>query len=205
MQSAFWHRFTATAHSPIGLDPKTHGIRIIGPAFAGFAENDLLHEDPTGPTPEWIGEGLRRSMLNFLEGRGLAMDVRSWFDHPTPKPGVSSTWITRALKAHHGIDDANVERRCVWIGKPAVVDLRDGHVRLSLQGRQRALTVALPSRQATWLSDLLNEALSQRSRYASYPSWRDARQAFPGRHAELASFIRNPSWERIRAAGLLLV
>ena len=28
IQSAFWHRFTTTAHSPIGLNPKANGLRI---------------------------------------------------------------------------------------------------------------------------------------------------------------------------------
>ena len=36
IQSAFWHRFTATAHSPIGLKPAAHGLRILGPEFQGF-------------------------------------------------------------------------------------------------------------------------------------------------------------------------
>src|SRR6185295_11773376 len=44
IQSAFWHRFVATAHSPIGLQPEAHGIRVTGPRFEGFAENDLVHE-----------------------------------------------------------------------------------------------------------------------------------------------------------------
>jgi tRNA A37 methylthiotransferase MiaB len=48
IQSAFWHRFTATAHSPIGLDPKSNGIRILGPVFDGFADNDLIHHDGKG-------------------------------------------------------------------------------------------------------------------------------------------------------------
>ncbi|HKO30514.1 MAG TPA: radical SAM protein, partial [Nitrospiraceae bacterium] len=73
IQSAFWHRFTTTAHSPIGLQPSAHGLRILGPEFQGFAENDLQHEDRRGTTPEWLGEGLRRSMLNFIEGRGLTL------------------------------------------------------------------------------------------------------------------------------------
>ncbi len=50
----------------------------------------LLHEDQRGKTPEWLGEGLRRSILNYLEGRGLALDVRQWFDHSVPRPRVSS-------------------------------------------------------------------------------------------------------------------
>ncbi|MER3425587.1 MAG: radical SAM protein, partial [Nitrospiraceae bacterium] len=78
IRSAFWHKFVATAHSPIGLDPAAHGIRIIGPAFGGFAENDLLHEDPSGEAPEWLGAGLRKALSFFKEGKGLTVDVRSW-------------------------------------------------------------------------------------------------------------------------------
>ena len=55
-------------------------------------------EDQRGKTPEWLGEGLRRSMLNYLEGSGLTLDVRQWFDHSVPRPRVSSTWVRRLLK-----------------------------------------------------------------------------------------------------------
>jgi hypothetical protein len=55
------------------------------------------------------------------------------------------------------------------------------------------------------LGELLNEALPRRDRYASYPSWRDAKLAFPGRATDFASFVRDPFWRRIRSAGLLLV
>ena len=111
IQSAFWHRFTTTAHSPIGLKPAAHGLRILGPEFQGFAENDLLHLDRQGETPEWLGEGLRRSLLNYLERRGLLLDVRQWFDHSVPRPRVSSTWVRHLLKERIATDDAQAERR----------------------------------------------------------------------------------------------
>ena len=113
MQSAFWHRFTTTTHSPIGLNPKSNGLCILGPQFGGFAENDLVHRDRIGKTPEWLGEGLRRSMLNFLEGRGLAMDVRRWFDHEVPRPRVSPTWVRTLLRVRTIQDDPATERRFV--------------------------------------------------------------------------------------------
>ncbi|MFM8552010.1 MAG: B12-binding domain-containing radical SAM protein [Nitrospiraceae bacterium] len=37
IHSAFWHKFVATAHSPIGLAPEAHGIRTTGPRFGGLA------------------------------------------------------------------------------------------------------------------------------------------------------------------------
>ncbi len=205
VQSAFWHRFTTTAHSPIGLNPRANGLRILGPAFQGFAENDLIHLDREGQTPEWIGEGLRRSMLNFLEGRGLSMDVREWFDHRTPRPRVSSTWTHRALRRQAVHDDAKSERQCVWIGGPPVVEARGKRARVHVPGGGKDTAILLPSATAAWLSDLLQKGRLQRDRRGRYPSWREVRRAFPGTSAEFTAFVQQPSWRKIRAAGLLLV
>ena len=48
IQSAFWHRFAATAHSPIGREPELFGIRLRPPQPPGplFARNELPFEDP---------------------------------------------------------------------------------------------------------------------------------------------------------------
>ncbi|MDP1756948.1 MAG: radical SAM protein, partial [Pseudohongiella sp.] len=135
MQSAFWHRFTTTAHSPVGLDPKAHGLRILGPTIEGFADNDLIHRDPVGKTPAWLGEGLRRSMLNFLEGRGLTMDVRQWFDHDVPEPHVPKTWVRSLLRKRIEPDHLPLERRLVWLGNPPVSVTQTRQVKLTLQGR----------------------------------------------------------------------
>ncbi|HJU06803.1 MAG TPA: radical SAM protein, partial [Nitrospiraceae bacterium] len=116
IQSAFWHRFIATAHSPIGLSPEAYGIRIMGPAFGGFAENDLIHEDPVGESPDWLGMGLRRALFGYMEGKGLTVDVRTWFNHPVPRPRVRRNWVTRALDNAPKNDDPTAERRFVWIG-----------------------------------------------------------------------------------------
>ena len=205
VQSAFWHRFTATAHSPIGLNPRSNGVRILGPEFQGFAENDLIHLDRHGQTPEWLGEGLRRSVLNFLEGRGLSMDVRGWFDHKTPRPRLSSEWAKRALSKCRLEDNAIIERHCVWIGGSPVVESHGKRARLHVDDGHKATAVTLPSVQAVWLSDLLREGRLTGEREGKYPSWREARTTFPGTSRELNSLLKHQSWKRIRSAGLLLV
>jgi radical SAM superfamily enzyme YgiQ (UPF0313 family) len=205
VQSAFWHRFTATAHSPIGLNPRANGLHILGPDFQGFAENDLIHVDRYGETPEWIGEGLRRSMLNFLEGRGLAMDVRQWFDHKAPRPQVSPDWIRRALKRRRIHDDSKAERRCVWIGGLPVIESRGRRAKLHISGLEKEMAGTLPSAQAIWLNDVLIRGGVRTHLGGTYPSWRDVRPTFPGTATEFASFVKQRSWKTIRAAGLLLV
>jgi len=204
IQSDFWHRFTATAHSPIGLNPAAHGLRILGPEFQGFAENDLLHRDRRSTTPEWLGEGLRRSMLNFIEQRGLTIDVRHWFDHPVPEPRVSPTWVPRLLKDQDLADDSRAERRVVWLGgrprwKPAGTGTR-----LILPGQSSDQAVMLADRQAEWLDDLIKQSTPQHQR-GSYPRLKEAGRPFPGGVQEFESFLATRAWEKLRSVGLLLV
>ena len=87
IQSAFWHRFAATVHSPIGLQPKKYGIRVFNEP-AAFARNELPFEDPTGTDHDLLGEGLRKALYNYMHGVGLDLDVRTWFSGARP-PGAS--------------------------------------------------------------------------------------------------------------------
>lgn len=205
LQSAFWHRFTATAHSPIGLNPKSHGLRILGPAFEGFAENDLVHQDRVGRTPDWLGEGLRISMLNYLEGRGLRMDVRRWFDHPVPKPRVSPSWVSHLLKDRTIQDDPMAERRIVWLGPVSVCHASGKIGRLSVPGRSRDVAVSLQRSEAVWVHELMQRASPKQVGASPYPLLREAKQTYPGRDEAFATFLQGSGWKRLRSAGLLLV
>lgn len=83
IQSAYWHRFAATAHSPIGLHPQHYGITLQPPADIRFAHNDIAFTDPTGTDHDFLGEGLRKALYNYMHGVGLDTDVREWFG---PRP-----------------------------------------------------------------------------------------------------------------------
>lgn len=83
IQSGFWHRFAATAHSPIGQKPDVYGIRLPREPRVTFARNEVPFIDPTGCDHERLGVGLRKALYNFMHGIGLDADVRTWFDAPT--------------------------------------------------------------------------------------------------------------------------
>lgn len=205
IQSAFWHRFTATAHSPIGLNPTSHGIRITGPEFQGFAENDLVHQDRAGDTPDWVGEGLRRSMLNFLERRGLSLDVRQWFDHPTPKPRVPPSWAHRLLKNRTWADDATKERRLVWLGPTPVLTPSGRAVKLLLNGAEHRHAVNLAPQEAQWLENLLHHSTPKNLPSRPYPLLRSVRSDFPGGTKGFDRFMTTRAWKTLRSTGLLLL
>lgn len=79
IQSAYWHRFAATAHSPIGLNPEAYGITLRPPPKITFAHNDVAFEDPTGTDHDFLGAGLRKALYNYMLGVGFDVDVREWF------------------------------------------------------------------------------------------------------------------------------
>jgi radical SAM superfamily enzyme YgiQ (UPF0313 family) len=83
IQSAYWHRFAATAHSPIGLHPEEYGITLRPPPNVTFAHNDIEFEDPVGTDHDFLGSGLRKALYNYMHGVGLDADVRGWFE---PRP-----------------------------------------------------------------------------------------------------------------------
>ena len=105
VQSAFWHRFAATVHSPIGLEPKLFGITTLRKAQKKprFARNEVAFTDPTGTDHDALAEGLRRAVYNYMHGLGLDADPRSWFGKPRgtkiPKVTVPPDLIRRALGA----------------------------------------------------------------------------------------------------------
>lgn len=105
LQSAYWHRFAATAHSPIGKQPDAFGIRLRPPPAVTFARNELPFEDPTGCDHDFLGHGLRKALYNYMHGLGFEVDLRSWFGTPrerraanVPNPQVPRDLVQKALQ-----------------------------------------------------------------------------------------------------------
>ena len=99
IQSGFFHRFTCTVHSPVGLAPAEYGVDLIPLPPTTFARNDIGFIDPTGVDHAALGVGLKKAIYNFMHGIGLEEDVRSWFDFKVPRTTVSSQRIERALRS----------------------------------------------------------------------------------------------------------
>ena len=104
IQSGFFHRFSCTVHSPVGLDPAAYGIELIPLPEVSFAKNDIGFVDPTPMPPgvdhDVLGQGLRKAIYNYMHGLCVEDDVRRWFEHlpcPVPRPTVKRGKIAKAL------------------------------------------------------------------------------------------------------------
>lgn len=109
IQSAYWHRFALTVHSPIAANPARFGIELLpltldGPRFAlneipyrdsnssadvelpppnieepRFALNETPRRNSHSSACDAMGEGLRIATYNYMRGAGLELPVESWF------------------------------------------------------------------------------------------------------------------------------
>jgi len=89
VQSAFWHRFALTVHSPIAREPERFGIRVVEPPRPKrlFARNEIPFEEDGAPDWDRIGRALSLAMYNYQEGRGLDRPAAYWLRRASAKSG----------------------------------------------------------------------------------------------------------------------
>ncbi len=99
LQSAFWHRYAMTCHSPSGLQPERYGVCRTDNAWHPFCNNEVDYY-PQGQTPESplfpydidaVGDGLRFATHNYMNGVGLELPLHRWFSIPVPPPSKEHT------------------------------------------------------------------------------------------------------------------
>jgi hypothetical protein len=98
IQSGFFHRFTCTVHSPVGLDPAAYGVELVPLPPISFAKNDVAFIDPKGVDHDLLSLGLKKAIYNFMHGVGFEEDVHKWFDiSGIPKTSVGRNKIAKVL------------------------------------------------------------------------------------------------------------
>ena len=89
VQSAFWHRYAMTAHSPSGNDPHGYGAESLwqkpDDGTPLFCINEIPFRYDFGYDLDAVGEVLRVATYNFMNGMGLDMTARQWFRQLFPK------------------------------------------------------------------------------------------------------------------------
>ena len=115
LQSAFWHQFTMTAHSPVGLNPEKYKVIKETEAVGSFANNDIVHLDPTGADHESFSYGLKKSLFNYMHNLCLDDPLHKWFDFKTPKTTVPSDYIVKALDDEDPLS-FKPNAKTVWLG-----------------------------------------------------------------------------------------
>jgi hypothetical protein len=164
LQSAFWHQFTMTAHSPVGLEPEKYMVTRESVLPGNFANNDLVHDDPTGTDHAQFSFGLKKSLFNFMHGIKLDDPVHKWFDFKAPKSSVAPDYIANALNDDEVLN-FRPNAKVIWLGKLAgsehFIQSKKGNQRemisLHFDTRKQSQSIQLPREQGEWFSDILSK------------------------------------------------
>ncbi len=164
LQSAFWHQFTMTAHSPVGLNPEKYSVIKQTETIGTFANNDIVHTDPTGTDHDSFSFGLKKSLLNYMHSICLDDGLQKWFDFKVPKTTVSADFIKNALLKDELIS-FKPTAKMVWLGKEPVVSAftqsKKGNQRemlsLSFTTKKGEHQIQLQKNQGDWFLEILKK------------------------------------------------
>ena len=96
IQSAFWHRYAMTCHSPSGRNPESVGARHVVDnrlqitdnrlqvaddryGFNSFANNEIPFEVDNEPDWSRFTEGLNVATYNYMRQTGFDVPLKKWF------------------------------------------------------------------------------------------------------------------------------
>ena len=80
IQSAFWHRYAMTIHSPSGIFPQSVGAKHVDQPLAPFANNEIPFTTSQEIDLDFYGKGLNLATYNYMQGAGYDIPVKKWFN-----------------------------------------------------------------------------------------------------------------------------
>ncbi|HEX8313919.1 MAG TPA: radical SAM protein [Flavisolibacter sp.] len=162
LQSAFWHLFTMTAHSPVGLQPAAYKVKKVTEAVGTFANNDIEHIDLTGAQHESFGFGLKKALLNYMHAACFDYPLQKWFDFKIPKTTVAPDFIRKAIEEPE-YSSASGNSKVIWLGKQpkaeTITKSKKGAqwevTALTFQTKKTTHSINLEPEKGAWLLGLL--------------------------------------------------
>lgn len=164
LQSGFWHQFTMTAHSPVGLNPEQFGVKRSADSEISFADNDVAHDDPDGADHVQFSYGLKKSLFNYMHGLGLDEPVGKWFDFKVPKTSIQPDFILNILNNELPVSHAP-HTKVVFTGtvpkmETIVKSKKGSHWEMAIlkfEGQSETVEIKVDKAKGEWLYDVLNQ------------------------------------------------
>ena len=164
LQSAFWHLFTMTAHSPVGLNPEKYKVQKLTDTIGSFANNDIAHIDPTGADHESFSFGLKKSLLNYMHGTCFDVPLHKWFDFKVPKTTIPADYIIKQL-AEEDYSAVKPNTKVVWLGNKPSVEIftksKKGNqwemCSLTFETKKETLNIKTDQAEGLWLVAILQK------------------------------------------------
>lgn len=163
LQSGFWHQFSMTAHSPIGISPEEFGVKPEKKEIL-FANNDIDFIDETGIDHSKFGFGLKKSLFNYMHGINFEMPLQDWFDFKIPKTTIHPEYINDCLFEEEDFKFKGNSKIIVLAKNPVVenfVKTKKGNswnvAQLTFHLTTNIVKIELDQEKAQWLLKIIQE------------------------------------------------
>jgi hypothetical protein len=164
LQSAFWHRFAMTAHSPVGLNPEKYSVQKVSDSIGTFANNDVEYIDETGTDHDSFGFGLKKSLLNFMHHNCLDYPLSKWFDFKVPKTSINSTYIQTCL-SDTNFSSNKPSSKVIYLGNTPTLETLTKSKKgaqwevasITFQTKKETINISVKPEEGKWFIDMLSK------------------------------------------------
>jgi len=164
LQSAFWHQFAMTAHSPVGLNPEKFGVKKAKEIEITFADNDVEHIDYTGTDHESFSYGLKKSLLNYMHGVGIDEPLFKWFEMKVPKTSIDPNFITNVL-SDDSLQNYKPTTQLIFLGNTPSIEIitksKKGNqwelASITFETKSTSINIRIDKAEGVWFYDLLTQ------------------------------------------------
>lgn len=162
LKSGFWHLFTMTAHSPVGMNPEKFKVKKAKETEITFADNDVEHIDETGTNHTSFSYGLKKSLFNYMQEVGLEEPLHKWFEMKTPKTSITPDYIENIL-SEENLKEYKSSTKLIHIGSLPQIEIvtkskKGNHWELSsitFENKKSTTNIKVPKEQGEWLYEII--------------------------------------------------
>jgi hypothetical protein len=210
LQSAFWHRFALTVHSPVGLNPEKFKIKKLSEVLGSFANNDAEYEDESGGDHDSFGYGLKKSLFNYMHNIGIDEPLQKWFEQKVPRTKIASDFIEKALLENE-LNTFKPNAKIIFLGNMPTVEYfaqsKKGYSRemakLSFVNKRNTQEIQILKANADWLLTILPQLTIQNDKQLTLQQIKDSYETVELEDFEL--FWDNKPMNGLWQSGLLML
>lgn len=220
--SAYWHRFSLTVHSPIAKNSKKFNIESLDKTVYPFANNDIEYKETMNSKNrsflkniDNVGMALKKATYNFMFGIESDRDVLDWFENidNLSKPTIKNNFIKKSLRLIReneiNLDYENniKNKKLIWIGNSniKVKKIDSNYAILTLSNSKNIQDFEMPILLGNWIKNVLKKASIYNKNITTndLQIW-EIEKDFPNSLGlSFQEFLINELWLDIKELGLL--
>lgn len=205
VQSAFWHKFALTAHSPVAKNPEMYGIHIQDNAKADFATNEIHYKDSSTGNDLRLAKPLSRAVYNYMHGLGFEIPVHQWFDFKVPKTKIAPDFVQVQANDRTTVS-RNIDRKeMLWLGGSLEIEgvPKKDKVYLILRTAAQPTRVLIPQKIGQWVNEHIDRLSPLQSKPLKVEVFMAKCKEFYG--LEPAEIVYSKWWNSLLKNGLCIV